>query len=128
MRTIIILLSIFAVVGIAPAQYRFPPVYDDYPTGSRKALEAGKPLVTFVGCMPFEVDGAVVCMTTYLPEYPAQCMVVSKGGYWVKTMPMGTKCDDVCKEVGRLSVPAVNTFQDRFARIATAPTVRGTNC
>lgn len=121
MRVILVLLLF---VGTASAQYRFPPVYDDYSAGNRKALEAGKPLVTFVGVQPFDVHGAVVCMTLYLPEYPAQCVVVSKGGYWKATLPIGSKCDVICKEVDRLSTPAVTPFQ----RIATAPVLRGTNC
>lgn len=118
MRSAITLLLLF--VGTASAQYRFPPVYDDYATGSSKAARAGMPLVTFVGCQPFEVQGAVVCTTLYLPEYPAQCIVISKDGYYKAQFPLGTKCDVICKEVDRL---AVNPFQ----RI-TQGSVRVTNC
>lgn len=127
MRTTIILLSIFAVVGIASAQYRFPPVYDDYPTGSRKALEAGKPLVTFVGVQPFEVDGAVVCMTLYLPEYPAQCIVLSKDGYYKKQFPLGTNCEVICKEVEKLKGVDRRPV-DPFRFITRAPAIRSASC
>lgn len=100
MRAIAILLFL---AGTVCGQYRFPPVYDDYVSGSNKAAKAGKPLVTFVGCQPFEVQGVVVCMTLYLPEYPAQCVVISKDGYWKATLT-GASCEAVCKEVDRLTV------------------------
>lgn len=111
------------LVGTASAQYRFPPVYDDYATGSAKATRAGTPLVTFVGCQPFEVQGAVACMTLYLPEYPAQCIVLSKDGVYKNQFPMGTSCEVICKEVAAL---AVNPFQ-RVITITAPPVQRFTS-
>ncbi len=126
MRAIAVLLLF---VTSASAQYRFPPVFHDYAGGSRLAQTEGKYLVTYVGCRPQEVQNVVVCTILTLPDYPAQCVVISKDGFWKVTINGVPSVSDVQKEVDRCcSSSAVTTFQRIIAAPVYSSGGRSANC
>ena len=66
------------------------PTYPSYVAGSASAAAQNLPLITFVGRQPppfREWTGLVTCCADSLPEYPAECVVVSRDGFWVATLP-----------------------------------------
>ena len=127
MRALVVLLLF---VGVATAQYRFPPVYHTYTDGAKKAQAEGKYLVTFVGCQPHEVEGTVVCTVIHLPEYPGQCVIISKDGYWKKTIDGVPSCETICNAVHHMTSTKrevqATTAPALFSRIAQSS--RGGSC
>ena len=99
MRTLsaLLVLAVASVATAQPPDNRPPPVptaktlpppvkseYLDYTAGAAQAARDGRPFVTFLGCQPRSITGAVVCSTGELTGYDAPAVVVSvPGGDWL---------------------------------------------
>ena len=115
------------VVGLADAQYRFPPVVFSYSNGCTESLRTGKPLYVYVGWRPgVDTPDAVIGMTPTLTGYAGPCVVVAvaKGGdmVWRATLPCNATVGQLADARKEVRPAVVDPF--RFVQSATATVCR----
>jgi len=130
MKSLVCIMALLILAQTSYAQYKLPPVLvddriPDYVQGVQLAVKQAKPLVTFLGVQPRAIDGALVCKTLYLPDYPGMCIVVAapKGNslYWKKTLPMNASDAEICAVVHSCKAvqPSADPFDGSFRRQST---------
>ena len=76
-------------------------------------------LVTFVGTPPREIAGVCVCHERSLKGFSASCIVVSEGGYWLRTLPASaTDAEILGKGVSQQASPFEQALQPSVSKPA----------